>query len=494
METSSLAAHPAALQRRLKLIDAIMLVAGSMIGSGVFIVGADMSRTLGGAGWVLVAWLLTGVITVFGALSYGELAAMSPQAGGQYVYLRQAYGTLFGFLYGWTLFFIIQTGTIAAVAVAFAKFTAVLFPFLGDRTLILQAGPVRLSAERAVAIASIVLLTIVNMRGIVLGKTVQNLLTTFKVLALLGIIIVGMLLGYNAGVFSSNLAGFWQAAKTVVSSEGALSSCPLYGLGLVTALGVGMVGALFSSTAWNNVTFAAGEVEKPERNLPRSLAIGTMLVVLLYLGAHLAYFMVLPSGGRPDGADILERGMQFAASDRVGTAMMDQIFGQPGAMVMALLIMVSTFGCNNGIILSGARVYYAMSRDGLFLKGASVLNSRAVPANALLFQCVWASLLCLSGTYGNLLDYVIFATLIFDALTVGAVFVLRRKMPAAPRPYRAWGYPLVPIIFMLLTSLIAVDLLIYKPGYTWPGIGLVLLGLPAFFLWNKKPPETRAAS
>ena len=480
------APHTQGLKRQLKLVDATMLVAGSMIGSGVFIVSADMSRSLGGMGWVLLAWVLTGLITVLGALSYGELAAMLPQAGGQYVYLKRAYGPLFGFLYGWTLFFIIQTGTIAAVAVAFAKFTSALFPFLGEQVELFHYGPLRVTAARLLAIASIVLLTVVNTRGIHMGKTVQNAFTSVKVLSLLAIIAAGLLIGRNAQAVTANIQGLWQASKLALTADGALSSIPLSGLGLWAALGAAMVGALFSSTAWNNITFAAGEVENPQRNLPRSLAAGSLLVILLYLGAHLAYFSVLPLAGSPAATDAFGRGIQFASEDRVGTAMMSAIFGGAGAVAMAILIMVSTFGCNNGIILSGARVYYAMARDGLFFRQAGALSPRAVPAKALVLQCLWASALCLSGTYGNLLDYVIFATLIFDALTVGAVFMLRRKEPQMPRPYRAWGYPLVPGIFIALTSLIAVDLLVCKPEYTWPGIGLVLLGVPIFFLWNKK--------
>jgi len=471
-------------QRALGLFDGTMLVMGSMIGSGIFIVSADIARTVGGGGWLLAVWLVTGLMTVTGALAYGELAGMMPHAGGQYVYLRESYNPLTGFLYGWTFFLVIQTGTIAAVGVAFAKFTAVLIPSLGDANVLFSAGPVRVTAQRLVAVLNVVVLTAVNTRGITGGKWIQNVFTSAKTAALAGLIALGLVAGASLGVFRVNLATFWEAATTRAAGDAAAAPVPLAGVALLGALGVAMVGSLFSSDAWNNVTFTAGETVNPRRNIPLSLAIGTGAVTVLYLLANVAYLAVLPVAGTPAAADAAGRGIQFAVADRVATAAMSVILGPAAAVVMAALIMVSTFGCNNGLILSGARVYYAMARDGVFFRSAGRLNTRGVPGAALVVQCVWACLLCLSGTYADLLDYVIFAVLLFYVLTVLGIFRLRRSRPEAERPYRAFGYPLLPALYVVAATAIAVDLLILKPAYTWPGLGIVLLGIPAYYGWK----------
>jgi APA family basic amino acid/polyamine antiporter len=472
-------------KRELRLLDSTMIVIGSMIGSGIFIVSADIARTVGGPGWLLVSWLIAGVVTVIGALSYGELAGMMPRAGGQYVYLREAYNPLIAFLYGWTLFAVIQTGTIAAVAVAFAKFTAVLVPALGEDVILFDAGLFKVTAARAVAMLSILFLSWFNSRGLHGGKILQDVFTLAKTIALLGLILLGLAIGRNAGAIAANFGDFWHASWTRVAASGAVTVEPLVGLALLGALGASMVGSLFASDAWNNITFTAGEVVEPKRTIPLSLALGTGTVILLYLLANLSYLVTLPVAGAPGASDVFGRGIQFAVSDRVGVAAATVMFGAPAAAIMAVLIMVSTFGCNNGLILAGARVYYAMAKDGLFFTKAGQLNRKAVPGAALAVQAVWASLLCLTGTYGNLLDYVIFAVLIFYGLTVVGLFVLRRKRPGAERPYRAFGYPVVPALYILAAGAIAVDLLVLKPSYTWPGLGIVLLGVPVYFLWTR---------
>ena len=459
------------LRRELGLFDSTMIVAGSMIGSGIFIVSADIARTVGGAGWLLVVWLCTGLLTVLAALSYGELAGMIPEAGGQYVYLREAYGPLAGFLYGWTLFLVIQTGTIAAVAVAFAKFTGVFLPWFSEQHVVGSLGRFHLSAAQLLAIAVIALLTALNLRGLKLGKYVQNIFTVAKIASLCGLALLAFYALRHHSVWAANRQnawqGFWQhkAAGTPAWTES------LRGLKLWAALGVAMVGSLFSATAWENITYTAGEVRRPERNVALALALGTFLVTLLYLLANVTYLAVLPMDA-----------IRAAPQDRVATAALSALFGPPGAVLMAALIMVSTFGCNNGLILSGARVYYAMAKHGLFFDRIGSLNRNAVPGAALVLQGVWASLLCLSGAYGDLLDYVVFATLLFYAMTVAGVFFLRHRRPQAPRPYRAWGYPVAPALYILACAAIGLDLLIYKPAYTWPGLGIVLLGIPVYFL------------
>lgn len=469
----------------LGLLDSTMIVIGSMIGSGIFIVSADIARTVGSPGLLLLVWLITGLITVTGALSYGELAGMMPHAGGQYVYLREAYNPLVGFLYGWTSFLVIQTGTIAAVAVAFARFTSVLIPGLGEDRILFEILGLHISAAQVVAILCIAILTYVNSRGLREGKIVQNIFTIAKTAALIGLILLGIIVGRNAHAIDANLANFWAATWTHISSGKIVSVESLSGLMLLAAIGTSMVGSLFSSDAWNNITFTAGEVINPKRNIPLSLVLGTGIVTVLYLLANVAYIVVLPVIGSPDATDLVGRGIQFASSDRVATAAVTTILGEPAAVIMAVLIMVSTFGCSNGLILAGARVYYAMAKDGVFFKKVGTLSERSVPATALVVQGVWASLLCLSGTYGDLLDYVIFAVLIFYVLTVIGIFILRKKKPDAERPYKALGYPILPGLYILCASAIAVDLLIYKTTYSGSGLAIVLLGIPVFYIWKK---------
>jgi len=480
-------------KRELRLLDSTMIVIGSMIGSGIFIVSADIARTVGSPGYLLLVWAITGAITLTAALSYGELAGMMPHAGGQYVYLRESYNPLVGFLYGWTLFVVIQTGTIAAVAVAFAKFTAVLIPWISEKNVLFTILGLKISAAQLLAIASIVALTYLNSQGLREGKIVQDIFTLTKTVALLGLIVLGIAIGQNATAITANWSSFWEAAWTHVAEGRIVSTEPLSGIGLLAAIGVAMVGSLFAADAWNNITFTAGEVVNPKRNIPLSLALGTVIVTLLYVLANVAYILVLPVDGTPDAPDALTRGIQFAVDDRVGTAAASMIFGPAAAMIMALLIMISTFGCNNGLILAGARVYYAMAQDGLFFKDTGALNKNAVPGVALVVQCIWASLLCLSGTYGDLLDYVIFAVLIFYILTVAGIFRLRKKQPTAERPYKALGYPILPALYILAAAAISVDLLIFKPKYTWPGLIIVLIGIPVYFIWKKYSRRSRQA-
>jgi len=381
------------LKKELGLFDSTMIVIGSMIGSGIFIVSADIVRTVGSAGWLLVVWLITGVVTIVAALSYGELAGMMPRAGGQYVYLKEAYGPLAGFLYGWTLFIVIQTGTIAAVSVAFAKFTSILIPFFGDDKVFFALGPLKITTQRILAILSILFLSFLNMRGIKTGKIVQDIFTVSKVGALLCLIVFGIFIGKNADSQAINFSNFWNASWSHIKDGMVVSKESLSGLMLLPAIGVAMVGSLFSSDAWNNVTFTGAEIKNPHKTLPLSLALGTIIVTVLYLLANVSYIFVLPVTGNPDAHDIWGRGIQFASQDRVATAAVTQALGERWAMVLAFLIMISTFGCNNGLILAGARVYYAMAKDGLFFKSAGDLNRWAVPAVALLMQGLWASLL-----------------------------------------------------------------------------------------------------
>jgi APA family basic amino acid/polyamine antiporter len=469
-------------KREMSLFDSMMIVMGAMIGSGIFIVSADIARTVGSAGLLLLVWLITGLVTVIGALSYGELAGMMPHAGGLYVYLREAYGPLVGFLYGWTTFLVIQTGTIAAVAVAFAKFTGLLVPWFSERHVLASGLGLKVSAAQALAIASIAVLTWLNMRGVRTGKTIQGVFTVTKTAALSGLILLGFVVGANAGAIKANFAAFWKGSWTHMAGGQIASVEPLSGLMVLAAIGAAMVGSLFASDEWYSVTYIAGEVKNPRRNIPLSLVLGAGIVIFLYFLANVAYVVTLPVQGSPEAADVVGRGIQFAQSDRVGTAAAEMIFGAPAAVIMAVLIMISTFGCNNGLILSGARVYYAMAKDGLFFSATGRLNRRAVPGTALIVQGVWASLLCLSGTYSDLLDYVIFAVLIFFVLVVSAIFVLRRKRPDWERPYKAWGYPVVPALYILCAAAIAVDLLVFKTKFTFPGLLIVLLGIPVYLI------------
>ena len=461
---------PGQFHRELGLLDASAIVAGSMIGSGIFIVSADAARMVGSPGWLLVVWGINAVMTILGAAAYGELAAMMPRAGGQYIYLREAYSPLVGFVYGWTLFLVIQTGTIAAVAVAFAKFLGVLMPWISPQHTLFQVGTVSFSSQRFVGIAVIALLTWTNSRGLREGKIVQNVFTTAKIAALAALIVLGLVFVRNDQAVTAN---FFAAGK-----EAAFS------LGFLTLIGAAMVGPLFSSDAWNNVTFTSSEVKNPRRTLPFSLIGGTSLVMLLYVLTNVAYLCLLPLAGSPDGITIADRGMQYAAEDRVATAAASMIFGSRAAAIMAGAIMVSTFGCLNGLILAGPRLYYAMAQDRLFFARTGQLNAAGVPAAGLWLQMVWASLLTLSGTYGNLLDYVVFAALLFYVLTVVGLFRLRRIQPDAERPYRAYGYPWLPGLYIVVAAAIMLNLLFVKPTYTWPGLLIVLTGVPVYCWWR----------
>jgi len=469
------------LKKRVNLFDGISIVAGAMIGSGIFITSADVARSVGSPGWMMIVWLITGIITVIGAISYGELASMMPSVGGQYVYLKEAYHPLIGFLFGWTTFLVIQCGSIAAVAVAFAKFTGVLIPWISEKNTLLQIGPLAMNSTMVVAIGMIAFLTWLNTRGIVTGKTVVNIFTSTKVLALFGFILIGFFATRGLTSWQINREVFWEAGK--IGENNQLIS--LSGFALVAAVATALVGSLFSADAWYNVTYISGEVINPKRTVPLSLIFGTMIVCVIYLFTNWVYIRILPLSGSPDGADVLTRGIQFATDDRVATSAMSVVFGDYAAIIMAVFVMISTFGCNHGLILAGPRVYYAMARDGLFFKKVGEINKKGVPGFAIALQGVWAILLCLSGTYSNLLDYVIFAVLIFFTLTILAIFVLRVKKPDIPRPYKAFGYPVIPAIYILTTSFIMVILLIYKPNYTFPGLILVVLGIPVYYLWKK---------
>jgi APA family basic amino acid/polyamine antiporter len=469
------------LQKRVNLFDGISIVAGAMIGSGIFIVSADIARNVGSPGWLMVVWLITGIITVIGAISYGELASMMPDVGGQYVYLREAYHPLVGFLFGWTTFLVIQCGSIAAVAVAFAKFSGVLFPWISERNILVELGPLKINSTMVIAIVMISFLTWLNTRGIVTGKTVANIFSSTKVIALFGFIAIGFLATKSINSLEINKEVFWQASQVGTDSR----VIPLVGFALVAAIGTALVGSLFSADAWYNVTYISGEVINPKRTVPLSLVFGTFLVSIIYLIVNFVYIKILPLSGTPDGADVLSRGIQYATDDRVATSAMSVVFGDYAAIIMAIFIMISTFGCNHGLIMAGPRVYYAMANDGLFFRKVAKINKNGVPGFAIAVQGIWSVLLCMSGTYGNLLDYVIFAVLIFFTLTILAIFVLRVKRPDIPRPYKAFGYPVIPAIYIMTTVTIMVILLIYKPLYTFPGLGIVLLGIPVFYLWKK---------
>jgi APA family basic amino acid/polyamine antiporter len=463
-------------QRRLRLFDATAIVAGSMIGSGIYIVSADIARNVGAPGWLLLVWLVTAVLTVIAALSYGELASMMPHAGGQYLFLKEAYNPLVGFLYGWAAFLVIQGGTIAAVAMGFAKFTGVIFPAISQSNYWFEWRFLKFSTVHLVAIGSILILTYVNTRGIYLGKLIQNFFTSAKVLILLLFIIVGLAIARNADAIAQNREIFWRVSS---------GPAGLNGFAMVIAFTTAMVGSLFSSDAWNNITFASDEVVNPRRNIPLSLVFGTVIVGCIYILVNIVYLLALPVSGDGLGTAATERGISFALEDRVATAAMEGILGENAALVMAVLVMLSTFGCNNGIILASARVYYAMAADGLFFRKVGVLSRRGVPARALVIQGIYTSLLCLSGTYSNLLDFVVFTVLLFYILTIFSIFRLRKKYPDRERHYRAPGYPVLPALYMAAVVFIMVVILMYKPMYTWPGLIIVLLGIPVYFLWKR---------
>lgn len=488
--TSSSAASgtvPAAggFSRGLNLFDSTMLVVGVMIGSGIFIVSADMSRNIGSPGWLLIAWCIAGALTIAGALSYGELSSMMPRAGGMYVYLREAYSPLWGFLYGWTLFTVIQTGTIAAVAVAFARFTGVIVPGISEERYIL--APLRISAHYAIslstaqllAIVIIFLITLTNTRGLRYGKLIQNTFTLAKTAALIALIIAGIFIGKSVAALHANFSGFWHV-RGYLPLTSSLDASTAFGL--FVALCLSQTGSLFSADSWHNIAFAAGEVHNPERNVTRAMVIGTTIVIALYLLANVAYLMTLPLSA-----------IQHAPADRVGTATLQAVFPSVGAALMAAAIMISTFGTINALVLSGARAYYAMAGHGLFFGFAAKLNSRKVPAGGLWIQGLWATLLVLprvfnpathawGNLYSNLLDYVVSAALVFYVLTVSAVFRLRWKWPNAARPYRCWGYPLIPAAYVITAATILLVLFIYRPTTTWPGLLIVALGVPVYRL------------
>ena len=462
----------------LSAFDATMIVAGSMIGSGIFIVSADITRNVGSAGWLVAVWLLTGFMTLTAALSYGELSAMFPKAGGQYVYLKESYNPLLGFLYGWSFFAVIQTGTIAAVGVAFSKFAGYFFPSLEmtDANILMQIGFLKIFPAQILSIATIILLTYINTKGVQGGKMIQSTFTITKLASLFGLIGFGFLLASKASIWDANWANAWEM-KTIASDN---STTPIFGVAILGAIAASMVGSIFSSDAWNNVTFIAGEIKNPKRNIGLSLFLGTLIVTVIYIAANLMYLSVLPLNE-----------IANAPADRVAVAASNVIFGNIGTYVIAVMIMISTFGCNNGLILAGARVYYTMAQDGLFFKKAGTLNKHAVPAWALWAQCIVAGLLCLSGRYGDLLDMVSFIVVIFYILTIIGIFILRKKRPELERPYKAFGYPVLPAIYILMGTCFCVLLIIYKPNFTWPGLIITLLGVPLYYLAlrNQKTAE-----
>ena len=487
METSTNdKTSPAGLLKRLGLFDSTALVMGSMIGSGVFIVAADVSRQVRSPGLFFLAWIISGVMTVIAALSYGELAGMMPHAGGQYVYLREAFGPLSGFLYGWTLFLVIQTGTVAAVAVAFGKFLGVFVPWVSAQNTLLNLGtpvvfghPLALavSSQQVVAIGVIFFLSILNIFGLRVGAGVQNLFTVLKVGALLGMVSLGIWWAIGHPVPASSLEGFWQGAH--------------WDLATLTLLSVALVGPLFSSDAWNNVTFTGGEVVNPHRNLPLALGVGTTAVCAIYFLCNWAYYRALPFFGAAHGS-LMQLGIQHAAEDRVATAAAQVMLGGQGAGLMAAAIMISTFGCNNGLLLAGARVYYAMARDGLFFASVGKVHPRHhTPAVSLMVQAVWASVLTLTGSYNELLDYVIFAVVLFYILTIAGIFRLRRTRPRAPRPYRAWGYPVLPLLYIAFASFVELALLTHKAFRSVAGLAIVAIGIPVYYLWRRRADDER---
>lgn len=494
------------LVQSLGLFSATAIVIGSMVGSGVFIVDADIARGVGSPALLLGAWIVTAILTTIGALSYGELAAMMPKAGGQYVYLRESLGSLWGFLFGWTLFLVIQTGTIAAVSVAFGKFLGVFFPSISATNWLwhiahvppLRVGPMVLgnmdigvSTANLTGILIVILLAVVNIFGVRLGALIQNIFTSAKAIALAALILLAFTVGRNAEAVAANFgpggqkfwtnAG-WSSLHAVQVGVGG----PMVLVNLVVILAVVQVGSLFSADAWNNITFTAGEVKNPKRNLPLSLILGTGFVLTVYFLVSVGYLLVLPMHGDPHGATVMARGIQYASEDRVATAALGQIFPAGGALLMAAAILISTFGCANGMTLAGARVYYAMSQDGLFFKSVGKLHPKyKTPVAGLIVQAVWTVVLCVSGSYGQLLDYIIFAELVFYILTIVGLFVLRFKQPDAPRPYRALGYPVLPALYIAMAAGICLVLLRYKPQYTWPGLVLVLLGIPVYLFWSR---------
>ncbi|HEY1062466.1 MAG TPA: amino acid permease [Daejeonella sp.] len=456
------------MKRELGLLDATLLVAGSMIGSGIFIVTADITRNVGSAGWLIVVWLITGLMTLIAAVSYGELSSMFPKAGGQYVYLKEAYNPLVGFLYGWSFFAVIQTGTIAAVGVAFSKFTAYLWPAVSEDIVLFNLGSITVSPAQVLAIGIIILLTYINTKGVKGGKIIQTSFTLTKLVSLFGLIIFGFIM-LKPDIWEANWANAWSMQKLNV--DGTFESYTL--VAALGAVAAAMVGSIFSSDAWNNITFIAGEVKNPKRNIGLSLFLGTLIVTVIYVLANLVYMAVLPL-----------QEIATADKDRVAVAASSVIFGNIGTVIIALMIMVSTFGCNNGLILAGARVYHTMANDGLFFKKTASLNKHAVPEFGLWLQCLVASALCLSGRYGDLLDMISFVVVIFYVLTIIGIYILRAKRPDAERPYKAFGYPLLPAVYIVMGICFCTLLIIYKPNFTWPGLIVVLTGVPVYYMWK----------
>ncbi|MEJ7912025.1 MAG: amino acid permease [Chitinophagaceae bacterium] len=458
-------------KQSLGLLDATMIVAGSMIGSGIFIVSADIARNVGSAGWLILVWVITGFMTITAALSYGELSGMFPKAGGQYVYLKEAYNPLVGFLYGWSFFAVIQTGTIAAVAVAFSKFAGHFFPILelNDDNIIADLGIAKIQYAHLLSIVLIVLLTYINTRGVKEGKIIQTTFTIAKLAALFGLIIFGFLLAAGDG-WQANWADAWSMNSLTVT-DGSVKAAPVIGVAVLGAIAIAMVGSVFSSDAWNNVTFIAGEIKNPKRNIGLSLFLGTLIVTIIYVTANLMYTYVLPLNE-----------IATAPQDRVATAASQKIFGAAGAGIIAALIMVSTFGCNNGLIMSGARVYYTMAKDGLFFRQTGTLNKNAVPEFALWIQCILSCIWALSGRYGDLLDMISFVVVMFYMLTIAGIFILRKQRPDAERPYRAFGYPVLPVIYIIMGLAFCILLIVYKPAFTWPGLLITLAGIPIYYV------------
>jgi APA family basic amino acid/polyamine antiporter len=466
------------MNKKLKLWDATMLVMGSMIGSGIFIVSADMMRNLGSGYWLIVVWIITGIMTVAAALSYGELSAMFPKAGGQYTYITEIFGKRLGFLYGWGMFTVIQTGTIAAVAVAFGKFSAYLFPALNDAAPIFQSGEFKITWIQILGIAVILLLTYINTRGVESGKLLQNLFTGSKIIALFGLIFLGFILVKDS-FLSDNLSFGWDAfnniAKDAKGNFLQLGWKEISGATVFGGIAAAMVGSVFSSVAWENVTFVSGEIENPQKNVVKAMVLGTISVMVLYLLVNFVYLNALDRDS-----------IAFAANDRVAVAASEKMFGSVGTIIMAVLVMISTFGCVNGIVLAGARVFQTMAKDGLFLKSAIENNKNGVPEKSLWMQGIWASLLALSGQYGDLLDMISFVIVLFYMITVFGVIYMRIKKPDAERSYKTWLYPVTPIIYLLIGTAFCVLLFIYKPNYTWPGLLLILIGLPVYYLINRR--------
>lgn len=469
------------MEKKLKLWDAVMIVMGSMIGSGIFIVSADIMRNLGSGYWLIIVWLITAVMTVAAAISYGELSAMFPKAGGQYTYITEIFGKPMGFLYGWGMFTVIQTGTIAAVAVAFGKFTAYLVPALNDAAPIFQSGEFKITWIQILAIFVILFLTFVNTKGVESGKILQNIFTSSKVVALLALIILGFVLIKQSN-WSSNMSfgldAFNNLAKDDKGNFLKLGWQQITGTTILGGIAAAMVGSVFSSVAWENVTFISGEIENPKKNVVKAMILGTSAVMLLYLLVNFVYLNALDRDS-----------IAFAANDRVAVAAAEKMFGNAGTVIIAILVMISTFGCVNGIVLAGARVFQTMAKDGLFLKPAIENNKNGVPEKSLWMQGVWASLLCLSGQYGDLLDMISFVIVLFYMITVFGVIYLRIKKPDLERGYKTFLYPFTPILYLLIGTGFCILLFIYKPQYTWPGLGLILLGLPVYFLINRRNRE-----